>query len=280
MNKALINLKILIIGKKSFIGSHLFSYFKKKSLYARILNYDDLKKKNQSYLKKFDYLVNCTTNKKYVHKKYDLSNDFDLLIAKKIINTNINLIHLSTRKVYKPKYNIRENTILKPICNYSLNKSITEKQLSKILNKRLTILRISNLIGLPLNNINKKLHYTFMDHFFYNIHKGIIYKNGKNFKDFISIDKFCEITHQIMKKKLSGIYNVSIGKKIFLSTLIKWLNHFNNKPFKYKTLEKKYNKDCFTLNNERLMKDIKLKNRIIDLKNYSKKISKKYFKNS
>ena len=65
-----------------------------------------------------------------------------------------------------------------------------------------------------------------------------------------------------------------------INNLVKWLNYYNKNSINYKIFDKKYNKDCFTLNNEKLMKDIKLKNRIIDLKNYSIKIGKKYFINS
>ena len=184
------NKRILIIGLKGLISSNLFNYLKTKKVKVYQLSFENYLENKNKNVNNFDFIINCTSNHKFIENQYQDRNDNDLRIAKKIIHSKTKLVMLSTRKVYKPKYNIRENTILKPICNYSLNKSITEKQLSKIFNKRLTILRISNLIGLPLNNINKKLHYTFMDHFFYNIHKGIIYKNGKNFKDFISIDKF------------------------------------------------------------------------------------------
>lgn len=270
-------MKLLIVGKKSFIGSNLYFFYKKK-YYVKIINFNDLLKKNINFLKKFDYLINCSINKKYINHKYDIKNDFDFIIAKKIIQTNIHLIFLSTRKVYKPGINIKENSPIKPNCNYSKNKFTTEKKLFKVLKKKLIILRISNLIGLPSKRINKKSHYIFIDYFFDNIKKDIIIDNQDNYKDFISISKFSEILHEIMKKNLSGIYNVSVGKKIYLNKLVKWLNYYNNKPFTYQKIDQKYNKDCFTLNNNKLMKHIKLKNRIIDLKNYCKNISKKYFK--
>tara|TARA_B100000795_G_scaffold268440_1_gene255392 strand:- start:1233 stop:2054 length:822 start_codon:yes stop_codon:yes gene_type:complete len=268
--------KILIIGRKSFIGSSIYNFLKKKYL-IKIFNYKEFLKKNNEYLDKFNYIINCTTNKEYIKLKYNHSNDFDLIIAKKITNLEIRFIFLSTRKVYKPKFDIKENDLLKPQCNYSRNKIITEIKLKKILNTKLTILRISNLIGLPVKKTNKKLHYTFIDHFFENIQKQIIYKNNKVYKDFLSIDKFCEILDQVIINKLNGIYNVSLGKKVYLDNLIHWLNFYNKKSIYYKTIDQKYNKDCFTLNNRKLMQDIKMKNRIIDLKNYSLEISKKFF---
>ena len=84
---------------------------------------------------------------------------------------------------------------------------------------------------------------------------------------------------QLLKKNLSGIYNISLGKKIYLSQITKWLNHYNKNDYKYVKLEKFHNKDSFTLNNKKLMKKISLLNRIVDLKNDCKMISKEFFKN-
>ena len=272
-------INLLIIGKKSFIGSNIYDYYKHKYK-VKIIGFKEFLKKKEKYLKRFNYVINCTTSQRYILKKYNSINDFDLIIAKKISHLRIHMIFISTRKVYKPKFDIKEISLLKPNCGYSRNKLTTEKKLIKILKKKATILRVSNLIGLPLKKSRKKLHYTFIDHFFDNIKNGVIYNNGKIYKDFISISKFCQIIGLVMSNKLFGIYNVSIGKKVYLNTLIKWLNYYNPNSFKHKKIKKNFNKDSFTLNNEKLMKRIKLKNRIIDLKNYSKKISKIYFKNN
>ena len=36
----------------------------------------------------------------------------------------------------------------------------------------------------------------------------------------------------IIRKNLRGIYNISIGRKVFLNDIVKWLNHFNKNKFK------------------------------------------------
>ena len=74
---------------------------------------------------------------------------------------------------------------------------------------------------------------------------------------------------------MRGIFNVSIGKKIYLNTIIKWLNKFNKKQVKIKNKEGK--DDCFFLNNEKLMSKIKIKNSETELKKYCIEISKKRF---
>ena len=270
---------VLIIGRKSFVGFHLYKYLNKK-IKVNLISYLNFKKKNISYIKKYSHIINCSINKHYVNKKYNYLKDHDLKIALKVKNTNIKLIFFSSRQVYRPKVSIKEISKLEPRSNYSKNKLKTEMKLKNILKQQhILIFRISNLIGLPIKKNKNKIHYTFVDFFFNNAKKGILYDNGKAFKDFVSIDKFSEIIHLSIKKKLYGVYNLSIGKKIYLNNLIKWLNYHNKNKVAFLKPNKNFNNDNFTLNNSKLMKQIKVKNRIIDLKKYCKEISKKYFKN-
>ena len=146
-------------------------------------------------------------------------------------------IFLSSRKVYKSKENIKENDKLNPLSNYSKNKLITENLLKRSLGSNLLILRISNIIGFKLK-FRKNLHQTFVDLFYKEAKKGFIYDNANRFKDFLSVKKFGQILLMMIKKDLRGIYNGSIGKKIYLSKIINWLNRYNKKPLrviKYKS---------------------------------------------
>ena len=78
--------------------------------------------------------------------------------------------------------------------------------------------------------------------------------------------------------KATGTYNLSTGKKIYLDDIIKWLNFYNNKPFKIiNNRDFKFNKDSFYLNNKKVIKKTKIKIKISDLRNDCKKISKNYF---
>ena len=263
--------KILIIGKRGFIGNHLANYLK-KFYKVKHINYKSCIKK-KSKINEFDFIINTSINKNYIKKRYNPKFDYDLKISNFINNSNITYIFLSTRKVYKPKANIKENDKLLPTSNYAKNKLITEKKLFKKLDKKLVVLRISNVIG-DKKKI-KKIHNTFIDVFFDNLKKGFVFDNKRDFKDFISIDKFCEIIKNIIKKNLIGTYNVSIGKKIYLNDLLNWLNKFNKK--KYLKKIKKNNDDSFFLNNKKLMSKLKIKNSVSELKSYCFKISKKKF---
>ena len=173
-------------------------------------------------------------------------------------------------------FNIKEGDKLLPNCNYSKNKLISENLVQKILTNRSLVLRIANLIGLPTKS-KRKLHKTFVDIFFNKINQGYIYENNKNYKDFISIRVFNEIVLKLIRKNAYGIYNVSLGKKVYLNQLTEWLNFYNKKKIITIKRKKSSINENFTLNNLKLVNKIKIKYNLIDLKNDSLQISKKFF---
>ena len=266
--------KILIIGQKGLIGKNLYRYFKNKKINTRQLSFESfLKKKN---LNDYNIIINCTSNQKFITGAYTNKNDNDLIIAKKIKNLKIKLVMLSTRKIYKAKFNINETDKKEPNCDYSKNKLLSEISVKRILEDRLLILRISNIISVPTNN-KRKLHKTFSDIFFQMIKKSIIYKNKNVYKDFIGINKFNQIVFELIKKNSYGVYNISLGKKVYLDRVVSWLNYYNTKNIRIMSPNTGFNDDSFTLNNKKLMKKIKIKNNILELKNECLKISKNYF---
>jgi len=108
--------------------------------------------------------------------------------------------------------------------------------------------------------------------------KGYIYNNKKKiYKDFISISKFNQIVYELIKKNSFGIFNISLGKKICINQLISWLNFYNTKKIKVINKKNNFNDDSFTLNNDKLMKKIKIKNNVLELKNECLRISKIFF---
>ena len=269
--------KIIIIGKKGFLGSNLNSYLKKRNFILN-LDYKVFIKKKLNFIKDFNYIINCTSNHAYIDNKYLKKNDFDLAIADKIENLNIKMIMLSSRKIYKAGANLKETSALRPKSNYSKNKLRTEKALLKILKEKILILRIGNVVGLNKKKYNK-LHKIFTDIFYENAKKGLIFDNKDSYKDFISVNIFCEIVEKLIICNAYGIYNVSLGKKIFLRNIISWLNYYNKKNVRLIDSGKNYHPDNFTLNNDKLMNTINVKNTIQDLKKYCIKLSKELFKN-
>jgi len=269
---------ILIIGKKSFIAKNINSFLGEK-INIKLTSFEKFKILTKKKLNQFDYLINCAINKNYINDTYSIKNDIDFLISKKIINSKIKIIFFSSRKVYKIGNNLKETGKLEPRCNYSKNKLITEKILQKKFKKRLLIFRISNLIG-PIRKIKsrRKIHKTFIETYFKNINKNIIFDNKKIYKDFLSINKFCEILEKSIKLNLNGTYNISIGKKIYLNDIVEWLNYYNPNSLIKKTLPHSFNNDSFYLNNNKIKKKLKITFNKQELKNYCLNLSKEFFK--
>ncbi len=268
--------RILIIGKNSFIGKNFFNKCKINRP-TKIINFKNFLKIRKKNLTKFNIIINFSINNKYANNKYRLTNDIDLKIAQKIKDLNILYIFLSTRKVYKSRENLNENSPKKPNDNYSKNKLISEKKLKKILNENLLVLRISNVIGIKKRRFDR-IHKTFIDYYFENIKKGQIIKFNDEFKDFLGIGQLTVILDKVIERQLNGIYNVSLGKRVYIKEIISWLNTYNFSDLKYVNLSKNQNKDNFTLNNKKLTNAINMKIYKKDLKNECKLISKAYFK--
>ena len=64
----------------------------------------------------------------------------------------------------------------------------------------------------------------------------------------------------------------------FLSNFFSVFNLFNKNKYKCIDIPKSYKTECFYLNNDKLMKKINIKNRLIDLEKDCKAISKLFFK--
>jgi dTDP-4-dehydrorhamnose reductase len=263
--------QILIIGKKSFLAKSIFNFLKKKKIRTSLKSFEEVLNKNINH---YFYIINASINVNYSLNKYKEVNDLDLRIAKKIQNSNTKYIFFSSRKVYKNKFNISEGDYLYPQCNYSRNKLRTENKLLKILKSRVLILRISNILGLKKKN-SRNIHSLFLDNFFsYQLrNKKISFKNS--FKDFITTDQFSKIIYLLIKSNVTGIFNLSLGKKIFLSEIIFWLKKLNRKVFIKKELDIK---SSFTLNNKKLLSKISIKLLKKDVKNYCLNLHNEYKK--
>ena len=267
---------LIIIGKKSFIGSNIYNILKKKKKIL-ILSLKDFMKLPKNVINKYDYICNCSANKNNLKYDYNKKLDFNYKIAKKIEKINTTFIFLSSRKVYKPKQNIFENSKLQPIDKDSKNKLISENLLKKKLKSKILILRISNVIGLKKNKNYRQIHKTFFDNYldFVKLKTKVEYHD--QFKDFISIEQLSKIFFLILKKKLHGTYNVSLGQKIYVKEILSWLNenNKNKKNFIYVKKKKKvFNKYSFSLNNTKLYRAINYKPKKNELKKFCIKLSK------
>lgn len=268
--------KLLIIGKNSFLGKNLYTALKNKT-YIRILSLKDFRRLDKKSIKKYTHICNFAINPKYIKFKYKKKNDIDLEISKKIQKFNINYIFISTRKIYQNKKNIKESGTKMPRCNYSKNKLITENKIIELFPKNFTILRVSNVLGLKDKSF-RKTHISFIDNYIKYLfsNKKIYYVD--DYKDFITIKQFTKLFYLIFIKNIKGTYNVSLGKKIYISTLLNWLN-FKNMNNKFLIKKNVTLKDSFTLNNSKLLRILKITIKKSEVKHFCELIGKNiYFK--
>jgi len=246
-------IKILIIGKKSFIGSNLQ---KKLSLVFKtdIFSFSEAMKLNSKKINLYTHVINTTIHRNYVKRLYDQKYDLDKKFIKKFDNHKFIYFFLNSRKIYKLGFNLKEKSKIQPINNYEKNKIITEKFLQKKLRKKFLSLRISNVIGLRLNNSSRRGHKIFLDNFLEYRKKNKKQIVMNDYKDFISVDQLAMIFEKLIKKNISGIYNVSLGKKVYISEIVYWLD----KKFYNKLEFKKSRTDSFTLSNKKLSNKLRL----------------------
>ena len=266
--------KILIIGKRGLIGNYLNKLLSLDHN-IKLISFSNFTRLTDNDLKNFKFVINCSLHRKYISNKYNFKYDNDLFISKKIAKLDIIQIMLSTRKVYKPRANIKENSKTLGIDFYGKNKIITENQCKKIKNNFL-ILRLSNIL-IDLVNKKNRLHKTFLDHFKVYLVKDNFFINKNCFKDFITIKQFSKIISLIVLKDLKrGIFNVSLKHKVYTYEILHWLTYFKKKKIKI-LYTKKNNNDSFTLNNDKLCRKLDIKLKKIDVKKYCYELSSKYF---
>lgn len=146
--------------------------------------------------------------------------DRNLAICKFIKNKNIKFVMLSTRQVYQPKLKITEKSKLNPINNYAKNFIISEKYCKQIMNKNITIIRISNVVGF---DNGKKKRLSMIKKILFGIKsKRIILDSSYNFKkDIFPVKFFCYYVYEIIKKKYKGLINLGTGQSFTLLELVK-----------------------------------------------------------
>ena len=112
----------------------------------------------------------------------------------------------------------------------------------------------------------------FLDNFIKYRNDGKIIELKDCYKDFITIDYFNKVIAKIIKKNITGIYNLSLGKKVYLSEIIMWLDVKFSKNVKFNS--KRDGENSFTLNNKKLVKKIKISISKKQVMNFCRKIFK------
>jgi dTDP-4-dehydrorhamnose reductase/UDP-glucose 4-epimerase len=137
--------RLLLIGRNSFIASHLLKALPAERVVAR--SHGDLDAPD--LLDGIATVINCARHPDASRDGYDFARaDPDYLLARRIADRSIPMVMLSSRKVYAPNDRpLDENAPLGPVDAYGRNKLKAEAEVKNVLGERLTILRLANIFG-------------------------------------------------------------------------------------------------------------------------------------
>ena len=280
-------MKILIIGARGFIGSHLIKFFKKNNIsyYGLVKDSNIGKNKTEKYFQfneknilrfipEITHIINCAgtstvksnklLNKK--HKKYnEVITRLLVNILKKNKIKNKIIIHLSSQAVYDINSNNpkNENTKLKPFNYYGKTKLVSEKLLEQSQDNQIIILRLFSIYG---NENKKQLIWDACQKFLKD--KLFFQGSGYEVRDFLHIDDLIRLFKIIVKSKIKkklNIYNVGFGVGTEILEVVEQIKR-NFKIFKPLKFKKRFNpnnvRDVFVSNNSKIYKDYGWKPRV------------------
>ena len=252
-------IKIGITGSTGVLGKSLIKYIKKYSKYeiikfrGNILN----KKKIEVWIKKnqFEVIIHLAalvpTN--ISQNNYNLAKNINLIGTKNLINAikyyqlkKTFLFFSSTSHVYLfTKKKINEKFQTKGISKYGKTKLLAERLLLKNANfYNLCIGRISSLVSekqstnFIISKIMKKIKKN----------KKIIFENSNIKRNFIYVDDVSKIIVKIIKKKITGIVNISNSQQTHFYKFFNYLiSKFNI------SIEHKMGKEEFLILSNKLL---------------------------
>lgn len=204
-------MKILIIGKNSFIAGYFITACRDNGIDYVGCSHSDIPKKFDG----FDWVVNFTINPKFFTHKYSKSIDQDAVIATQVSKyQNVKYVMISSRTVYgrnnslTPKlegFNVKDNNN----SIYACNKIYSEQYCKSIFNSDdLLIVRGGNIFGyeygrksftgMALNRLRCKSEI-------------LLDVSEKTVRDFIPVNCFSDCLIKLVVKNCTGVYNIGSG---------------------------------------------------------------------
>ena len=211
---------ILLVGKNSFIAGHLLDILPKDGV--RAVSHDQLDRPD--LLNGIGTVINAARHPQSSHADYDLETlDPDIRLAKRIGDSEIDMIMLSSRKVYAPDDDpLAETSPTGPIDAYGVNKFRAEQRLTTLLGKRLTILRLANIFGdermpgrrsflaMALNRLAEQ------NQIRYDMSPFVT-------RDFLPVEILAQLLSAITREPPGGVMNVGSGIALQTGRLALWI---------------------------------------------------------
>ena len=214
---------------KGFVGTSLSTYLKKNN--HKVFS---PKKKKFKFNKNLGHVVYCIGNQNWLE---NLEKTFEAnvsMVAKIIFNNKFESFTLisSTRLYFANKEGrTKENDFIKVNTNrndflYNSLKITSENLCLSLVNKKIKVVRISNLYGENFTNQSYILPTWIRD----SVKKKRInlYINKNSTKDFIHVDDAFEVLLKVILKGKYRLYNIATGKNIKLSKILEKIKKISN----------------------------------------------------
>lgn len=263
--------KVVVIGDDSYIALNINRKLTDFDVvYLKYYNcFDDI-----NILLNADCIINFSISPNFSLGKMEEDEILDIKIAKLIANKKIHYIFLSSRKVYGMSDDLlihKEDDPLQGSDWYSKNKIYTERKLSAILHDSLSILRISNIIGEPINRLGYKTFIGWICESFLKNGQIIFNQNSNSMKDFVTKDFIHECIYRVIDRRLIGIFNVSAGFPTSVKHVV--LGYVSDKNIVFKADDLKCT-DQFILDNSKILSALGINFTIDDVNSYLLKCNK------
>ena len=267
----MIKIKCGITGHTGSIGKQILkegSSFQFKFFKGDITKKKDVKKwiKNSE----FEYLIHLAaivpikevnSNKIKAFKVNTLGTE-NLVDAILVNNNKVRWVFFaSTSHVYSSsRKKISEKSRIDPISYYGKTKYYAEKKLKKLNKKKIKVC-IGRIFS--TTNINQRKNYLVPDlkNKIKKKERLIILKNLNHFRDFIAIEDIAKIILYFLKKKITGVINLSTGRPTNLGSIARLIS----KKYKKKIKIFDNNRPSFLVGNNSLLRRIYKKKLIISL---------------
>ncbi|MGI9502151.1 MAG: NAD-dependent epimerase/dehydratase family protein [Geminicoccaceae bacterium] len=211
---------VLVVGKNSFIAGHLLKVLPKDGV--RAVSHDALSRPD--LLDGVGTVINAARHPASGQADYDPEAlDPDLLLARRIGERDIDMIMLSSRKVYAPSDQpLAETSPTGPVDAYGANKLRAEQRVAAILGERLTILRLANIFGderipgrrsflaMLLNRLSEQ------NQIRYDMSPFVE-------RDFLPVETLATLLARIVREPPGGIMNIGSGLALPTGRLALWI---------------------------------------------------------
>ncbi|MGI9508282.1 MAG: NAD-dependent epimerase/dehydratase family protein [Geminicoccaceae bacterium] len=211
---------LLVVGKNSFIAGHLLRCLPPSRV--RAVSHDQLEQPD--LLDGIKTVINAARHPESSGRDYDLEKfDPDVRLAGRIGDRPIDMIMLSSRKVYAPSDRpLAETSPTGPADAYGANKLRVEQRLSALLGERLTILRLANIFGDERIRGRRSFLAMLLNRL---VEQNQIRYDMSPFveRDFLPVELLAKLLAAIVAEPPGGIMNIGSGVALPTGKLALWI---------------------------------------------------------